>query len=212
MKDTEKKERQLSKAEEKRKEEFETMAAKLSDEGYTQKLIEIGKVEMNTMVFVTALPIIIPLLILYFVFVNDWSVGAIDLFIAIVIFFASIVIHEVLHGVVWMIFAKNKWRSIAFGFIKETATPYCNCKEPLKKYQIILGTLTPALILGVGLGIVAIICGSMMLLVAAFLNIFACGGDLLIIIKLLLYKSDATSVLFIDHPYEIGTAIFEKRE
>lgn len=211
MNDSEKQERKLSKAEAKRKEEFETLAAKLSNEGYTQKLIEISKTEMSTTVFLVILPLIIPFIILYIILGHEWTFGIAEILIPLIAFCVLIVVHEALHGITWMLFAKNKWRSISFGIIRESFTPYCNCKEPLKKYQIILGALMPTIILGVGFGVAALVFGSSTLLITAFFNIMGCGGDLLIILKLLLYKSDASSKLFIDHPYEIGTAVFEKR-
>lgn len=210
MKNKEKKERKLSKAEIKRKEEFEVLADKLSNEGYAQKLIGISETEMNTKVFLVTIPIMIPFLALYFLVGNKWNLGDAGFFISIAIFCVLIVIHEGLHGVTWALFTKNKWKSISFGIMVESFTPYCNCKEPLKKHQIIIGALMPTIILGVGFCIAAIIFGSTLLLFTAFLNILGCGGDLLIILKLLLYKSDAADILFIDHPYEIGTAVFEK--
>lgn len=212
MRDTPKKERKLSKAEIKRKEEFEQLAAELSREGYTQKLIDIRQSEMNKQVFLVTIPIFIPFLILYFVLGYKWDLDVWGLLLSIVLFFILIVVHEALHGVTWMFFAKNKWKSISFGIIMESFTPYCNCKEPMKKHQIILGSLMPTVILGVGLGIAALITGSTMLLFTAFLNIMGCGGDLLVIWKLLTYRSDAANSLYIDHPYKIGTAIFEKKE
>lgn len=212
MKDLEKNERKLSRAEIKRKEEFERLSAKLVSEGYTQKLIEISKTELNTMAFLVTLPLIIPFLILFFALGHKWDTDIIGVFVSILIFCVLIVVHEALHGMTWMIFAKRKWRSISFGIITESFTPYCNCNEPLKKYQMILGALMPTLVLGVGFGIAAIVSGSSMLLFTAFLNIIGGGGDLLVTMKLLSYRSDAKKVLFIDHPYEIGTAVFEKRQ
>ena len=49
-----------------------------------------------------------------------------------------------------------------------------------------------------------------MLLAVAILMIFGGGGDLLVTYKLLRFKSEAKDVLFIDHPYELGTAVFER--
>lgn len=211
MNDIGKKERKLTKAEEKRKEEFEAMAAKLSKEGYTQKMIGINNTELNTMVYLLPLPIMALFIVLYIVLGHRLHIGVFELLVSLVVFYALIMVHEALHGVTWMLFAKNRWKSISFGFIKETFNPYCNCNEPLKKYQIILGTLMPTLILGVGFGIASLIFGSTTLLIIAVLNLLGCGGDLLVILKLLLFKSDASKILFIDHPYEIGTAVFEKR-
>lgn len=206
----EKKERKLSKAEIKRKEEFEVLADNLIKEGYTQKFIGIDEREMNTKGFFVTLPFIILFLIVYFLLGNKWNMKEFDYFIIMVLYLILIVVHEGIHGVTWACFAKRKWKSISFGFIVQSLVPYCTCKEPLKKHHIIIGSLMPTIILGVGFGIAAVISGSSMLLLITFLNILGGGGDLLVTMKLLSYKSDALEKVFIDHPYEIGTAVFER--
>lgn len=210
MKENKKKERTLSKAEIQRKEAFEQLAARLSGAGYTQKLIGISQSEMNTKAYLVTIPLMIPFLILYFVLGHSLELDIIPFLISIAVFFVLIVVHEALHGVVWSVFAKSKWKSISFGVIMESFTPYCNCNEPLKKHQLITGSLAPTVILGVGFGIAALLTGSTLLLFIAFWNILGCAGDLMVVWKLLSYQSAASDILFIDHPYEIGTAVFEK--
>lgn len=211
MSESNKTERKLSKAELKRKEQFEAMAEKLAGEGYTQKMIGISNLEMTTKSLLVTIPIMILFVILYFLLGHEWNLGVVKLLISLVIFFVLVVVHEGLHGITWALFAKSKLKSISFGIIMESFTPYCNCNEPLKKYQIILGSIMPTVILGVGVGVASLVFGSTMLLVIALFNLMGCGGDLLVILKLLSYKSDATDILFIDHPYEIGTAVFERK-
>ena len=70
----------------------------------------------------------------------------------------------------------------------------------------------PTIILGVLMGAVAVISGSTILLFIAVLMLFGGGGDMLVTMKLLRYKSVSEDVLFIDHPYEVGTAVFEKAD
>ena len=61
-----KKDRKLTKAEEKRKKIYEEEKQKLIDAGYTEKDLTIGVVYANVMAFVLGLPIIIVLGILFF--------------------------------------------------------------------------------------------------------------------------------------------------
>lgn len=68
----------------------------------------------------------------------------------------------------------------------------------------------PTLLLGFIPCTVAVFTGSSVLLAIGILLIMGGGGDLLIIFMLLRYKSTAGDVLFIDHPNELGTAVFEK--
>ena len=61
-----KKERKLTKAEEKRKKIYEEEKQKLIEQGYTEKDLTISVVYANVMAFVLGLPIIIVLGILFF--------------------------------------------------------------------------------------------------------------------------------------------------
>ena len=160
------KERKLSKAELKRKEEFEQLTEKLVAEGYRPNHITIGVVEANLLALVTGLPFIIPLVVAFF--------------------------------------------AVGHSYEMEYLTPYCSCNQPMKKHQIIIGSLMPTIVLGFIPGIAAVISGSEVLLAVAILMILGGGGDLLVTYKLLRFKSEAKDVLFIDHPYELGTAVFER--
>ena len=62
--------RSLSKAEQKRKEQFELLKGKMESEGYEQEDLTIGIVYANVMSIVLCLPIVIALAVLYS-FVNE---------------------------------------------------------------------------------------------------------------------------------------------
>lgn len=212
MKEQKQKERKLSKTELKRKEEFEQLTEKLVAEGYTPKHITMSALAANVFAIIAALPLVVPLVTAYFIVVKEMEISfaSSDFWIAYILFLVLIVVHEAIHGITWAIFAENGFKSISFGFIVEYLTPYCTCNQPLKKHQIMIGALMPTMILGIILGIISIFITSPMLLFVSVLNIFGGGADLMMSFKLLLYKSPSKDVLFIDHPYEIGTAVFEK--
>ena len=204
------KERKLSKAELKRKEEFEQLTEKLVAEGYRPNHITIGVAEANILALVIGLPFIIPLLVAYIAMGHSYELEYWTMLVVCAIFIVLTVVHELIHGITWAHFAESGWKSISFGIIMEYLTPYCSCNQPMKKYQIIIGSLMPTLVLGFLPGIVAVISGSEVLLAVAILMIFGGGGDFLVTYKLLRFKSEAKEVLFIDHPYELGTAVFER--
>ena len=210
MKDNKNKERKLSKVELKRKEEFEKLSERLAEEGYVPNHITMGVVAASKYALVAVLPIIIPLLVVFFLVWQEGSINLRDFIVAYLLFFAFIVVHELIHGITWSLFAKNGWRSIKFGFIWKYLTPYCHCSEPMKKREVIIGGLMPTVVLGIIPAIIAIISGSAWLMLTAVLMIYGGGGDILMAYKLLCYKSESDDVLFMDHPYEIGTAVFEK--
>lgn len=60
-----------------------------------------------------------------------------------VVLAALTVAHELVHGIFWSIFAKSRWKSISFGFIVQSLSPYCTCNEGLTKVQYIIGAAMP---------------------------------------------------------------------
>lgn len=210
MKEKKSKERKLSKAEQKRKEAFEQLTEKLMAQGYKPGNLLISPLEANVLSVVIVLPFVVALLIAYSLVGHEIQFSNRNLLISYVGFILFIVVHELIHGATWAFFAEGGWKTISFGFNAEYLTPYCNCNQPLKKKHMIIGALMPTIILGVLMGAVAVISGSTILLFIAVLMLFGGGGDMLVTMKLLRYKSVSEDVLFIDHPYEVGTAVFEK--
>lgn len=210
-----KKERKLTKAEEKRKKIYEEEKQKLIEQGYTEKDLTISVVYANVMAFVLGLPIIIVLGILFFN--NNFNSSResfmftmSESFIFLIVLAVLVVVHELIHGLFWAIFAKNHLKSIEFGFMVQYLTPYCCCKEVLTKSQYIIGGIMPTVILGVVPAVVAIFNGSWLLFTIGCLMILAGGGDLTILLKILMYRSKKEEILYMDHPYECGLVVFER--
>ncbi|WP_455541992.1 DUF3267 domain-containing protein [Intestinibacter sp.] len=207
-----KKERKLSKAEEKRKKLYEEKKKQLISEGYQEKNLTIGIIFANIMAFVLGLPIIIPLLIL-FIHKNQGGLYRFDIsgcIMFLITFIALVVVHELIHGLFWAIYAENHLKSIEFGFMVSSLTPYCCCKDMLTKYQYIIGGIMPTVILGIIPAVIAIFTESCFLFTIGEIMILAGGGDMTILLKLLMYKSDKQEVLYMDHPYECGLIVFER--
>lgn len=210
-----KKDRKLTKAEEKRKKIYEEEKQKLIEVGYAEKDLTIGVVYANVMAFVLGLPIIIVLGIFFFKYNLSNSEMSFTFTIKeSVIFLISllvlIVVHELIHGAFWGIFAKDYLKSIEFGFMVQYLTPYCCCKEVLTKGQYIIGGIMPTVILGVIPAVVAIFTGSWLVFLIGCIMILSGGGDMTIILKLLMYRSPKQDILYMDHPYECGLVVFER--
>lgn len=210
-----KKDRKLTKAEEKRKKIYEEEKQKLIDAGYTEKDLTIGVVYANVMAFVLGLPIIIVLGILFF----KYNLGNSEMsftftikesVIFLITLLVLIVVHELIHGAFWAIFAKNHLKSIEFGFMAQYLTPYCCCKEVLTKGQYIIGGIMPTVILGLIPAVVSIFTGSWLVFLIGCIMILSGGGDMTIILKLLMYRSPKQDILYMDHPYECGLVVFER--
>ena len=119
-----------------------------------------------------------------------------------------IFVHELIHGITWAVFAKKGRKAISFGFNPQYLSPYCTCNEPLKKGKYITGALMPTLLLGLLTAAGAIVTGSAVLFCISAVMIFAGGGDLTIVLKLLRYKTESSEVLYLDHPYQAGLVVF----
>ncbi len=118
----------------------------------------------------------------------------------------TIVLHELLHGLTWAAFTQKGIKSIKFGIKWQYLTPYCQCLEPLKRWQYLLGGLMP----GLGTGIIPMLvswitANGWLLFVSVFLTTAAIG-DFMMIIRVLRYSSNC---LFLDHPNEIGFIVFK---
>lgn len=211
--------RKLSPSEKERRVKFEAQKNILVDKEYEVKDLTIGLVYANIMSFVLAIPIIVCLAIVYvwcnikhftgFGILLDTNVF-LKLIIILIGFFALIIIHELIHGITWSLFTEKGWKSISFGFIVKYMTAYCTCDEPLKKGQYIIGGLMPTLILGIIPAVIAIINGSITLFAIGAIMTLAGGGDLTIIMKLILFKTKGKEVVYMDHPYQGGLVAFVK--
>ena len=197
-------------AKQKRLDMHEALRADMLSQPYEEKNCTISVVKANIYTLLITLPIIIPLIILYisiwgeFIFTVDLATFA----IVMAAFFISIPLHEAIHGFTFAAFCQNGLKSIHYGILWNSLTPYCHCSEPLKFKHYITGGLMPFLILGLGISSLAIILGNDLIFSIGLLNILAAGGDLLIAVYLLKYRDS----VIIDHPTDIGFAAYIRKD
>lgn len=210
--DEKEKARKLSKAEQKRLEEFEALSRSMQAEGFRRVELTISIVKAN----IFAVVLLIPLAILGFggyAAKNGTSrlfLKPSELSVFGVALLALIVVHELIHGLSWSPFAKGHWKDIAFGFMMPYMTPYCACKSPLAKPQYIFGALMPMLLLGIVPLIAGILLGSFPVMLMGVIMTDAAAGDIMIVWKILRYRSEAKEVIYMDHPTQGGGVIFER--
>lgn len=206
-------ERNLTHAELRRKAIFEKACKELEQKGYEYHDLTISVVKANVLGTAIMLPFVAVSFWMYYAATESTNKYVITLgenLFLIIAMIGCFVLHELIHGLVWGMFAKNHFHSIEFGFIVKMLTPYCTCAEALKKWQYILGGIMPTLILGFGLAGVSIFVEKFWVLLLAVAMIWGGGGDFLIILKILLYKSKGRDALYYDHPFECGLVVFEK--
>ena len=197
-------------ATQKRLDMHKALRADMLSQPYEEKNCTISVIKANIYALLITLPFIIPLFILYlsiwgeFIFTGDLATFV----IVMVAFFISIPVHEAIHGFTFAAFCQNGLKSIHYGILWTSLTPYCHCSEPLKFKHYITGGLMPFIILGLGITSLAIILGNSFLLLLGLLNILAAGGDLLIAVYLLKYRD----AVIIDHPTDIGFAAYIQKD
>ncbi len=208
--------RELSPQERKRLLKFEALFAQMEAAGWKPKYLTWSLTAANVLALPAALPFALAVFIPYYKLHGTfcpltYGLNFLNIFLMM---FAGVlilsVVHELIHGLTWGIFAKNHFSSISFGFILKSLNPYCNCSEPLKKWQYITGALMPIIVLGIIPGIFAVKTGSILLLFMSILMIFGGGGDILIVLKLLFHRSEKAEVLYCDHPTDFGAVAFER--
>lgn len=203
--------RTLTAAEQRRLERFEALRARLEAQGWSATNLVISVIKAN--VFAVALAFPLMGLGFWLFFKRNGGIGSMPgnfFLLFLIAFIALIFVHEGLHGVTWALFAENGFKDIAFGFMKELLTPYCTCAAPLKKGQYILGALMPLIVLGIIPTALGILFGSMFWTVIGLVMVLSAGGDILIVLKLLLWKSAAAEKRFLDHPTQAGLVVFER--
>ena len=211
--DEEEKNRVLSPAEKKRLDNYEKISSDLTGQGYKRTELTIGIKTANTFAVIMGIPLAVIAIGLFFIINRnrEWKgVSSTDLWILAVIFFVMIAVHELIHGVTWAIFTENHFKDIEFGFIKENFTPYCSCTRPLSRWEYILGAMMPLIILGIIPSIAGICIGSLKVLIFGIVMIISAGGDILLVVQILRYKSQAKEVLYVDHPTQAGGVVFER--
>ncbi|MEY8433888.1 DUF3267 domain-containing protein [Lachnospiraceae bacterium 48-42] len=144
--------RKLTEKELKRKDCFEKISSEMQQKGYKMKNVVINTQKAKYF----ALLVMFPFMALTFWLynnVNGFNLDGISWGYAVtlpLLILCLIIVHELIHGITWAIFAKNHFHAIDFGIVWSTLSPYCTCFEPLKKWQYLLGTAMPTLVLGGG--------------------------------------------------------------
>jgi predicted nucleic acid-binding Zn ribbon protein len=141
---------------------------------------------------------------------NNISLSTINIIVYFVVFIIGIVIHEAIHGFFFVLFSKEKIKSIKFGIMprEKFYTPYCHCKEILSINHYRIAAIMPLIILGIIPVAVSLIYGNILLLLFGVTFISAGCGDLLMILKLIKEKKNAW---IYDLPDDAGFIIYRSK-
>ena len=202
--------RKLTEKELKRKNDFEKLSSEMQQKGYKVKNVTINTQKAKYLALFVMLPFMALAFWLYNN-VNGFNLDGLSWGYAValpLLILGLIIVHELIHGMTWAIFAKNHFHAIDFGIIWNSFSPYCACSNPLKKWQYLLGVVMPTLVLGGGGAVAAVMTNQLLLFLAAEYMILSGGGDFQLILRSIL--TDKRESLYCDHPYECGFVVFEK--
>ena len=124
-----------------------------------------------------------------------------------IVLVVGIIVHELIHGLTWGLYAKSKFKSISFGVMWKMLTPYCHCSEPLKVPHYAIGALMPLITLGLIPAVVAICIKSLFWLNMSIIFIAAAAGDIMNVWNL---RKEKRNNMILDHPTEAGYLVYEE--
>jgi hypothetical protein len=133
-----------------------------------------------------------------------WSWMGVIVFLGCVI--AGIPLHELLHALVFGMFARGGYKSVKFGVEKRTFTPYCHCTTPIRVQYYRVGALMPLLVLGLTPFVVALFTGSLGFWLFGYIYIIGAGGDL---VALKMLKKIPGHKKVLDHPEKMGFFVLD---
>lgn len=202
--------RVYSEAEKKRLRHYEMISEEMRQKGYTRHELIIDMRRANLFAIVLLVPLLIIGYGLQYLLHRSVDISEFRFLTVIVLILLFIVVHEGIHGLSWSLFTPNGFRDIEFGIMRPSLTPYCTCLVPLEKGPYIIGAAMPFLLLGVIPMIIGILLNNSNVLLLGIIMADSGAGDLMIIRRLLAYRSTGEDIVYMDHPTEAGGVVFER--
>ena len=112
-----------------------------------------------------------------------------------ILMFIWLIIHEILHGIAFLIFKEVKKENITFGMFLEKGIFYCMCKQNIGKKIILTSLLFPITIIGFITLVIGMIINNYELVFLSVLNIVSSIGDIVMTIYFLKCPKD---IIYLD--------------
>ena len=129
---------------------------------------------LNILAFIT----MIIAMVGYYLLFNDYDIS--EMFI--IYFILWMFLHEIIHGISFMLFKEVDSKNVTFGAKLESGIFYCMCKQPISKKVILLSLLSPLFLIGIVTLIIAIIFDLKTLGLLSLFNISGAVGDIVMTI------------------------------
>lgn len=173
----------------------------------TKRDLSISMARANVIVMFISIPVVILQFVIFI-----WLHGIENLrlrwnpLFLIAVVLLGVVIHELIHGISWVIFGSKPFSSVQFGFQWKTFTPFAHLKEPVEVNAYRLGAFLPGFILGILMYFLSLVTGIGDLFWFSLIHTSAAGGDWLIL-WLIRYVKAGMQVE--DHPTHAGCYVLE---
>jgi len=142
------------------------------------------------------------------------NIGPLGASLYLLSFLVFVVIHELLHGITFVLFSKNKWSTMKFGISVKSGVAYCISLVPVKLPRAKLSLMMPIYAVCLPIYIYAIITNDFALAILGVLLASGSVGDFYYMWKL--HRISNKLYMYEELPtktgYEIGFHIFEKIE
>jgi hypothetical protein len=164
----------------------------------------------NVLMLLITVPLMVALIALYLAVWNARDlVAGLERFLRWRVVIPTLVIgiplHEIIHGLTWVVVGRRPLGDVRFGFQWKTITPYAHLQVPVPATAYRWGAAMPAIVLGIlpylaGLGL-----GQGWLAWLGLFFVFTAGGDLLV---LWLLRGVDGEALTEDHPSRAGCYVY----
>jgi hypothetical protein len=169
--------------------------------------LSVSMERANTLVLFISIPVVVLQFAIYLL-VHDieglkptWSTA-----ILIVAVLLGVVIHELIHGISWVVFGRKSFSAVKFGVQWKTLTPYAHLTEPIEVNAYRLGAFLPGFVLGILTYSLSLVLENGDLFWFSLVHTSAAGGDWLI---LWLIRHVKSGLQVEDHPTQAGCYVLE---
>ncbi|MFP7476875.1 DUF3267 domain-containing protein [Terribacillus saccharophilus] len=167
-------------------------------------LFDMGKLQRQAMYLTAGL--MFAASFIYFAFYGlEFRITLFGLLLFLVLVVLGIILHELLHGIGFIVFGKAKPRQIKYGISWKDGAAYAHCMIPIKVSAYRVALLLPVILTGLIPLVISFIVGNGVLLTVSVILTAGGIGDWLIFRSLKIYKA---SQLVKDHPTKVGYYIY----
>lgn len=135
---------------------------------------------------------------------TDITVIPENFFISLLVFIIGVIIHELLHGVTWMVAGGIDKDAIKYGIKLYALAPYAHCKVAISARAYRFGVIVPGLALGLLPYLAGLVLGDARLIWFGFIFTLAAGGDFLM---LWIIRDIPADYRLEDHPERVGCKV-----